>query len=136
MPQSEVNSLRVNTFPEDMEEETVDENSSLLPNHQHHLDNLDVDKLLVERVGEFGKYQKFIYVLVCLPAALTAGITLGSVFTEFVPVHRCFVPGSELVTGFFGHFMEWMLLWSLTSSPKLSYSKFLALFIVQFWLTM
>lgn len=95
MPQSEVNSLRVNTFPEDMEEETVDENSSLLPNHQHHLDNLDVDKLLVERVGEFGKYQKFIYVLVCLPAALTAGITLGSVFTEFVPVHRCFVPGCD-----------------------------------------
>ena len=31
----------------------------------------------------------------CLPAALTAGITLGSVFTEYVPLHRCFIRGCD-----------------------------------------
>ena len=31
----------------------------------------------------------------CLPAALTAGLTLGSVFTEFVPPHRCFIRGCD-----------------------------------------
>ena len=61
----------------------------------HPLANLDVDKLLVNKIGEFGRYQKFVYVLVCLPAALTAGITLGSVFTEYVPEHRCFVDGCD-----------------------------------------
>ena len=61
----------------------------------HHLTNLDVDKLLVERLGEFGLYQKLIYILVCLPAALTAGLTLGSVFTEYIPDHRCFIPGCD-----------------------------------------
>ena len=35
------------------------------------------------------------YLLVCLPAALTAGITLGSVFTEYVPLHRCFIAGCD-----------------------------------------
>ena len=35
------------------------------------------------------------YLLVCLPAALTAGITLGSVFTEYVPLHRCFIDGCD-----------------------------------------
>ena len=61
----------------------------------HPLTNLDVDKLLVNKIGEFGRYQKFVYLLVCLPAALTAGITLGSVFTEYVPEHRCFVDGCD-----------------------------------------
>jgi len=59
------------------------------------LANLDLDKLLVERLGEFGRYQKLIYFLICLPAALTAGVTLSSVFTEFSPPHRCYVPGCD-----------------------------------------
>lgn len=62
---------------------------------EHPLANLDVDKLLVERLGEFGRYQQLTYLLVCLPAALTAGITLGAVFTEYEPRHRCFVPGCD-----------------------------------------
>ena len=59
------------------------------------LASIDLDKLLVERLGEFGRYQKLIYFLVCLPAALTAGLTLSSVFTEFSPPHRCQVAGCD-----------------------------------------
>ena len=59
------------------------------------LASLDVDKLLVERLGEFGRYQKLVYFMVCLPAALTAGLTLSSVFTEFSPDHRCAVVGCD-----------------------------------------
>ena len=62
------------------------ENTPLL---QHPLENLDLDKLMAEKLGDFGRYQKWIYFLVCLPAALTAGITLASVFTADIPLHRC-----------------------------------------------
>jgi len=62
---------------------------------EHPLENLDLDKLMVEKLGDFGRYQKMIYFLVCLPAALTAGITLASVFTADVPQHRCEVPGCD-----------------------------------------
>ena len=69
------------------EEEASQEDSPLV--------NLDLDKLLTERLGEFGRYQKVIYFLICLPAALTAGVTLSSVFTEFSPPHRCYIPGCD-----------------------------------------
>jgi len=59
---------------------------------QHPLENLDLDKLMSEKLGDFGRYQKWVYFLVCLPAALTAGITLASVFTADIPLHRCQVP--------------------------------------------
>ena len=62
------------------------ENTPLL---HHPLENLDLDKLMSEKLGDFGLYQKWIYFLVCLPAALTAGITLSSVFTADIPLHRC-----------------------------------------------
>ena len=62
------------------------ENTPLL---QHPLENLDLDKLMSEKLGDFGQYQKWVYFLVCLPAALTAGITLASVFTADIPLHRC-----------------------------------------------
>ena len=81
-----------------MENDSDNEHDSLLERQhssdsllEHPLAKLDVDKVLVEKLGEFGRYQKFVYILVCLPAALTAGITLGSVFTEYVPDHRCFI---------------------------------------------
>ena len=34
-------------------------------------------RLLEERLGEFGPYQRKLYLLVCLPAALTATITMA-----------------------------------------------------------
>ena len=34
-------------------------------------------RLLDERLGEFGPYQRKLYLLVCLPAALTATITMA-----------------------------------------------------------
>ena len=85
-----------------MENDSDNETDSLLERQhssdsllEHPLANLDVDRVLVEKLGEFGRYQKFVYILVCLPAALTAGITLGSVFTEYVPDHRCFIRGCD-----------------------------------------
>eukprot|EP00090_Calanus_glacialis_P002153 TRINITY_DN11616_c0_g1_i1.p1 TRINITY_DN11616_c0_g1~~TRINITY_DN11616_c0_g1_i1.p1 ORF type:complete len:562 (-),score=152.76 TRINITY_DN11616_c0_g1_i1:66-1751(-) len=68
------------------------ENTPLL---QHPLENLDLDKLMSEKLGDFGQYQKWVYFLVCLPAALTAGITLASVFTADIPLHRCQIPGCD-----------------------------------------
>ena len=65
----------------DENQQSTDESALI----EESLANLDLDKLLVERLGEFGRYQKLIYFLICLPAALTAGVTLSSVFTEFTP---------------------------------------------------
>ena len=86
----------------DLENEPEDEFGSLLQHENESeyykinpLENLDVDKLLEKRLGEFGRYQKIVYVLICLPAMMTAGITLGSVFTEYVPDHRCHIPGCD-----------------------------------------
>ncbi|GFS14262.1 organic cation transporter protein [Elysia marginata] len=48
---------------------------------------------LVEELGEFGPYQRKIYVITCLPAAVAAIQTLVTVFTLAVPKHRCSVLG-------------------------------------------
>lgn len=69
-----------------------EEAAPLLNPVQDPLVGLDLDRLLVERLGEWGWYQRWVYLLVCLPAALTAAITLASVFTAFSPAHRCLVP--------------------------------------------
>jgi len=70
--------------------EIIGEDTELLPTAS--LEGLDFDRLLVEKIGEFGPYQKRLYFLVCLPAALTAAITMASVFTAHSPPHRCLVP--------------------------------------------
>jgi len=59
---------------------------------EHPLEKVDLDQLLERRLGEFGRYQKVIYFLVCLPAALTASITLAAVFNNYSPAHRCQIP--------------------------------------------
>ena len=43
---------------------------------------------LVEELGEFGPYQRKVYVITCLPAAVAAIQTLVSVFILAVPEHR------------------------------------------------
>merc|ERR1712209_328238 len=55
--------------------EIIGEDTELLPTAS--LEGLDFDRLLVEKIGEFGPYQKRLYLLVCLPAALTAAITMA-----------------------------------------------------------
>ncbi len=39
-------------------------------------------------LGEFGTYQKRIYFLVCLPALVSAFLTLSPVFILYSPPHR------------------------------------------------
>jgi len=72
------------------DEEAVGEETELLSAAS--LEGLDFDRLLEERLGEFGPYQRKLYLLVCLPAALTATITMASIFTAYSPLHRCLVP--------------------------------------------
>ncbi|XP_023344116.1 organic cation transporter protein isoform X2 [Eurytemora carolleeae] len=84
------------------------EDQRLLEDVEHPLENLDMDLLLENRLGEFGRYQRTIYFLVCLPAALTAAITMGSVFNELVPPHRCQVPVCD--SGVIPHYADANLL--------------------------
>jgi len=46
--------------------------------------------------GDFGKYQKKIYVLLCLPSILCAFHKLAGVFLLALPDHRCRLPGEDL----------------------------------------
>ena len=46
-------------------------------------------------LGEFGKYQKQLYFLLCLPSIFTGMQMLSSVFTLAIPDHR-YVYQSEL----------------------------------------
>ncbi|GFO36513.1 organic cation transporter protein [Plakobranchus ocellatus] len=53
------------------------------------------DDILEQQVGEFGPYQKRIYVLVCLPAVAAAFLSLLPVFILTTPKHRCHIPGLD-----------------------------------------
>jgi OCT family organic cation transporter-like MFS transporter 4/5 len=55
---------------------------------------VDLDRLL-EDIGAFGRYQKFIYLLICITAVFPAAATLHTVFTAAVPDYRCFVPDCD-----------------------------------------
>ena len=46
--------------------------------------------------GDFGKYQKKIYILLCLPTIVCAFHKLAGVFLLAVPDHRCKLDGEEL----------------------------------------
>lgn len=50
--------------------------------------------------GDFGKYQKKIYILLCLPSILCAFHKLAGVFLLAVPDHRCKLPGENLSSNF------------------------------------
>lgn len=40
-------------------------------------------------IGQFGRYQKFLYTLICVPQMFSAIQTLLSVFILHIPKHRC-----------------------------------------------
>lgn len=50
--------------------------------------------------GDFGKYQKKIYILLCLPSILCAFHKLAGVFLLAVPDHRCRLPGEDINSNF------------------------------------
>lgn len=50
--------------------------------------------------GNFGKYQKKIYILLCLPSIVCAFHKLAGVFLLAVPDHRCRLDGENLSTAF------------------------------------
>ena len=56
---------------------------------------MDYDDLLRDHVGEFGLYQRFIFVLVSLSGILTAYTNLGIVFIAAAPEHWCHVDELE-----------------------------------------
>ena len=55
---------------------------------------VDLDRLL-EDIGPFGRYQKVIYLLICVTAIFPATATLHTVFTAAVPRSRCLVPDCD-----------------------------------------
>jgi len=53
---------------------------------------MDLDDLLLQ-VGEFGRYQKLLVWLVCLPACIPCGFcAFNQLFMAGVPSHWCYVP--------------------------------------------
>lgn len=65
------------------------EDTPLLETCEASLEGLDIDRLFVDKLGQFGRYQRWQYLLVCIPAAFTSAITMASVFTAYSPRHRC-----------------------------------------------
>ncbi|CAG9859099.1 unnamed protein product [Phyllotreta striolata] len=55
---------------------------------------VDFDDVL-EEIGELGRYQIVIYILVCLPVLFGAANSLSYVFTAGVPQYRCLIPECE-----------------------------------------
>ena len=55
---------------------------------------LEFDKVLF-RAGEFGKYQKVFFFLLCLPVMFCASTTLLNSFAIAKPPSRCFVHGCD-----------------------------------------
>ncbi|XP_076077828.1 organic cation transporter protein-like [Mytilus galloprovincialis] len=50
---------------------------------------------ILEKIGEFGLYQKFLYTLLCIPGISAGVFMVISVFLLGIPDHRCVIPGYE-----------------------------------------
>ncbi|XP_017092468.2 organic cation transporter protein [Drosophila bipectinata] len=55
---------------------------------------LDFDDILTE-IGEFGRFQRRNYLLICLPVLFAAANSLSYVFTAGAPTYRCIVPACD-----------------------------------------
>ncbi|KAH1017518.1 organic cation transporter protein isoform X2 [Dendroctonus ponderosae] len=72
---------------------------------------MDFDDILVE-LGELGRFQIIMYLLVCLPVLFGAANSLSYVFTAGVPDYRCFIPECENASNpiFEAPWIDWALL--------------------------
>ncbi|EDW79680.1 uncharacterized protein Dwil_GK17890 [Drosophila willistoni] len=52
---------------------------------------MDFDEILTQ-IGEFGRYQRRNYLLICLPVLFAAANSLSYVFTAGIPTYRCYIP--------------------------------------------
>ncbi|XP_057656533.1 organic cation transporter protein isoform X2 [Diorhabda carinulata] len=59
-----------------------------------HQSNINFDDI-AEELGELGRYQIFIYILICLPVLFGAANSLSYVFTAGIPEYRCLIPECE-----------------------------------------
>ncbi|BFG03427.1 organic cation transporter protein [Drosophila madeirensis] len=59
-------------------------------------DVLDFDEILTQ-IGEFGRYQRRNYLLICLPVLFAAANSLSYVFTAGTPTYRCYIPGCDSI---------------------------------------
>lgn len=50
--------------------------------------SMDFDEILAQ-IGEFGRYQRVNYLLICLPVLFAAANSLSYVFTAGIPKYRC-----------------------------------------------
>lgn len=48
---------------------------------------------ILQQIGEFGLFQKLVFLPLCLLSAVFAPIYVGIVFLAFTPDHRCLSPG-------------------------------------------
>ncbi|KAH8285656.1 hypothetical protein KR054_011958 [Drosophila jambulina] len=54
----------------------------------------DFDDIL-SQIGEFGRFQRLNYLLICIPVLFAAANSLSYVFTAGSPTYRCLVPGCD-----------------------------------------
>jgi len=79
------------------------------------------DDILKQYLGEFGRYQKIQYVLVCLPTIFTAMHALSWTFNGAKMGHRCLYPGEEPNATYKYENGSW--LWSAQNRPELTQYK-------------
>ncbi|XP_019865363.1 organic cation transporter protein isoform X2 [Aethina tumida] len=81
---------------------------------------------IIPLLGDFGRYQKRIYFLLCLPAILCAFHKLGTVFLVADPDYRCMLPGEPPNASFIltNETMKAMIPWDKRNN-KLSSCEYL-----------
>ncbi|CAO1418733.1 unnamed protein product [Diamesa serratosioi] len=67
---------------------------------------MDLDKVL-EEIGEFGKYQKIKYFLLCIPVFFGAANSLSYVFTAGKQHYRCLIPECEQINAQYTDGINW-----------------------------
>lgn len=69
---------------------TVDLNSTVIDSHEikYDKDEFTLDSILI-RIGQFGKFQVIIFLLICIPMMFNAIFSVTYVFTASTVVHRC-----------------------------------------------